>query len=137
MRCFLPAVLLLCCSSLGAGEIKPLRHWSGKIVGGKVKPDGTRALPSVPEQVVKDAKTWESLWKRLRGSEPVGKVDFTRELVLVATINTRDGIYITDIRLGEQGTLTYTTITTKGGGEGFGYTLVVVPSAGVKKVSGR
>jgi hypothetical protein len=91
----------------------------------------------VSDRVVTDAWRWESLWKWLRGGEPVGKVDFTKELVLVATINKRDGIYIQDIQLDDKGTLTFKNVSTKEGGQGFGYCLIVVPRAGVKTVRER
>lgn len=138
MKCFLAAVVLACSCSLNAAEIKPRRHWDGKISPKTMKgTDPTPIPPSVPDRCIRDAKTWEKVWKALRGAEPVGKVDFDKELVLVATIGTNDKILITDIQLNERGALTYSTISTKEGGEGFSYTLVVVPSVGVKSVEGR
>jgi hypothetical protein len=126
-------VVALCASLVGAAEVKPLRSWRGYVGAARKKGKDERPRTPPAERHVKDAKTWESLWKRLRGGEAVPKVDFTKELVLVVAVEGDNTITVSDFDL-DKGTLSYRAVATKNRGEGFSYVLVVLPSAGVEKV---
>ena len=120
----------LCGAGIGAAEqIKPSQEWNGKI-----RDEGLRkAAPK--NGFLTDAKAWKNLWKAWRGKEELAKVDFKKNLVLVATAG-GPNIPFGTVAL-DKGNLTMGVGATKIGGPGFGYRIVVVSRKGVKKVFGK
>lgn len=78
---------------------------------------------------------WEALWKAWRKG-PVPKVDFGRELVVVATVNGPNLARIST-KLQPDGNLRVLAASTKMGGPGFGYGMATVRREGVRQVNGR
>ena len=81
---------------------------------------------------VADDKTWKNLWNKWRGdqSEPP-KIDFAKEIVLVATANGPNQMSGTP-RLDKEGGVLFMPAATLLAGPGFGYLLARLPIEGVK-----
>ncbi len=84
---------------------------------------------------IADEKTWQNLWKKWRGdqSEPP-KIDFTKEIVLVATANGPNQMF-GNPRLNKEGAVTFIPAATLLAGPGFGYLLARLPIQGVKSIN--
>ena len=84
---------------------------------------------------VADDKTWKNLWNKWRGdqSEPP-KIDFTKEIVLVATANGPNQMFGKP-RLNKEGAAMFTPAATLMAGPGFGYLLARLPIEGVKSIN--
>ncbi len=118
-----------CISSAFAGPVKPLEDWKGvsrKNELRKVAPESG---------FITDQETWTKVWKAWRGNAEVPKVNFSRDLILVSTVNGPNRILMA-MELDAKGDLKVRSAGTKIGGPGFGYALVKVLRAGVRSVNG-
>ena len=111
--------------------VMPTRTWDGIIRG-----DETLQKESPSTGFLTDAGAFEKLWKAWRPKEPVPKVDFTRELALVATAKGPNRVGIS-ASLDDKGDLKVRSRATLIGGPGFGYAIVIIPREGIKTVRGK
>lgn len=89
------------------------------------------------ENVIADSKAWAKLWKVWGGDKEPPKVDFAKELVLVAAGPGQNIITVEDVKLDEAGDLKFRWKITERGGDGFVAKLLKVSREGVKTVNGR
>ena len=103
--------------------------WSGVV-----RDTALRGL-SPEKGYIADEKTWKNLWNKWRGdqSEPP-KIDFTKEIILVATANGPNQMFGTP-RLNKEGAVLFTPAATLMAGPGFGYLLARLPIEGVKSIN--
>ena len=86
------AFLLNCCAAIGA-QTSPIRS---------LKKGAFSGIREAKQEVVKSADAWEKLWKQhattAGDSEKIPAVDFSKEMVVVATMGTkRTGGYAIEI----------------------------------------
>jgi hypothetical protein len=136
VACAILAVAVLPLSA--ADKAKAPRSWSGII-----NDEGLRKMAPNQESgargYVTDAKAWAKLWKAWRGDETVPKVDFAKELVVVATVDGPNRPFPVRLPLvaDDNGDLSFLVGTTKVAGRGFGYYMAVGPRKDAKPTSRR
>jgi hypothetical protein len=127
----------LAATASAAEQIAPLRSWSGHATGkAKGKAGAAPEAPPPALVVIKDAKTWQEAWQRCRGKEALPRIDFTREMALLASVPGQNTVVFQELRLAE-GALSGRIVSTKNIGPGLSYCIVVVPSRGVTRVEVR
>lgn len=84
---------------------------------------------------IADAKAFEKLWKAWQEGE-VPKVDFDKEIILVATTGSNNIIKLT-CTLDDKGDLKTKASYTRRGGPGFTFLIVKVKRDGVKSINGE
>jgi hypothetical protein len=89
------------------------------------------------EGVIADAKAWTKLWKTWGGDKEAPKVDFEKELVLVAAGPGPNIIKVEDLKLDDKGDLKFKWSITERGGDGFVAKFLKVSRQGVKTVNGK
>jgi len=102
---------------------------------GVIKEDSLRGL-APKEGYVADQQTWAKVWMAWRPGEQFPKVDFPKEIVLVATVpgpNRTMGKPTKD----EKGNVEFTVASTKMAGPGFGYLMAKISTEGVKTIHGK
>jgi hypothetical protein len=111
-----------------AGEAKAVkieRSWRGEF---RTKNDAALAPKSC---AITTAKEWQKLWKGWRGDAKLPKIDFTKELVIVAVESEIDAI---SLELTDDGDL---QIEEEGGLVENDYIIAVVKRAGIESVHGQ
>jgi hypothetical protein len=111
--------------------IKPEREWVDVAADDKLMKEAPK------DGIIVDAKAFEKLWKAWRKDEKVPKIDFDKNLVVVTLAVGGPNKPRCTARLGEDGDLKILAISTKLGGDGFGYSIGVYEKAGIKKVNGN
>jgi hypothetical protein len=113
-----------------AGKIEPIRGWGG------ILRDESLQKHAPAGGFITDAAALAKLWEawKVRGDLP--KIDFTKELVLVAMSSGPNALGI-DIHLDSKGNLATMVTQTLIGGPGFGYRIVVIKRDGVKTIGGQ
>ena len=109
-------------------QVEPTRTWKGSVV------DENRMPKELPLVIDSGAKLQE-LWERWQIKEPLPQVDFSKELVLVAT--SRGSILHLSPTLDDKGDLTDVGIASMDLRPGFRYVIATVSRAGVKTVNGK
>lgn len=122
--------LVCCCSMVFAGPVKPLEDWKGVLRQNELR----RFAPECG--FITDQETWTKVWKAWRGNKEVPKVNFSRDMIVVSTVNGPNRILMA-MQLDDDGDLQVRSASTKIGGPGFGYALVKVLKAGVRSVNGK
>ena len=107
--------------------VHPLQQWSGSV-------DDLSLLTGMPE-VTTSTAALEMLWQAWQVPHPLPRVNFSRELVVVAT--TRGSILRFGAVLDDQGDLRVRSVSTKDLRPGFRYVIAVVSREGVKTVNGK
>jgi hypothetical protein len=113
--------------------LKPLQttaDWSGYVLDGKL-----RATAPEVDHVVRDATTWQKLWKAWNGGRELPKVNFKEEELFVFTALGPNVPCLKLHLLG--GNVCGTVGRTCKGGPGFGYRIVKVPQKEIKSFFGR
>lgn len=114
--------------------VKPvpfIRKWSGIIR------DEEKLKQQAPKAGhVSDTAAFEKLWKAWRPKEAAPKVDFTRELVLVATATGPNRVAMS-ASLDDKGDLRVRSRATLIGGRGFGYAIATISRRGIKSINGK
>jgi hypothetical protein len=87
--------------------------------------------------VIAGPKAWAKLWKTWGGDKDAPKVDFDKEIILVAAGPGPNIIKVDDLKLNDQGDLKFRWSITERGGDGFVAKLLKVSRAGVKTVNGK
>src|SRR5262245_8649260 len=111
--------------------IKADREWVEII-------NDTKLAKEAPKDgYITDAKAFEKLWKSWRKDEKVPEIDFKKKIVVITLSEGGPNKPGCTARLTDEGDLVVTAVSTLIGGEAFGYSIGVYPSAGVKKVNGK
>jgi len=129
---FFMALLLAMVLPLQAGPpkgqpVNPLKQWSGSV-------DDLFLMKGMPKFII-SAEELEKLWQAWKVSGPVPQVDFSKELVLVAT--SRGSILHLSPILDDKGDLTDVGLATMDLLPGFRYVIAVVSRERVKTVNGK
>jgi len=112
-----------------AAAVEPTATWSGKVKDRSL-------LELAPSSgFIAGVKIWEKLWKAWRPDDPVPKVDFAKELIIVATVLGPNRVIMVP-GIDDEGNLVFAAAGTKMFGPGFGYTLLKIGREGVKTVNG-
>ena len=117
--------------SMADQEVNVVQKITGKIADPKL----ASARPD--SGVIDNDSDWKKLWMAWRPNEPVQNVDFENHLVLVETAPGPNTVFANILKLTDQGDLKYETASSRMGGPGFGYLIMVVPSTGIKTVNGK
>ena len=107
--------------------VKLLKEWSGSV-------DDPALMKAAP-RVILSAEDLEKLWQAWKVQGPVPPVDFSKELVLVAT--TQGSILRLTATLDDKGDLQIVGMATMDLGPGFRYVIAVVSREGVKTINGK
>lgn len=111
--------------------VAAIKTWSGIIR------DEEKLKKQAPTSgYLSDATMFEKLWKVWRPKEEVPKVDFSKQLVLVATVGGPNRIALS-ASLDDAGDLKVQSRSTLIGGPGFGYALATISRAGIKTFRGK
>ncbi|MEO1999330.1 MAG: hypothetical protein ABGZ17_29145 [Planctomycetaceae bacterium] len=112
---------------------KPLtaiKQWAGRSRDS----DGRR---HAPKNSVVDSKTqWDKLWAAWKPGGPLPEVDFRRQLVLVGTAPGPNRVFLRAL-LDASGDVKLLVASTKIGGPGFGFAMILVERKGLKTVDGQ
>jgi hypothetical protein len=111
----------------GKKPVTPSQHWSGSV-------NDLSLLKAAPEFII-SAKELEKLWHAWQVQEPLPKVDFSKNLIVVAT--TRGSVLRLAAALDEKGNLQVGGVATMDLRPGFRYVIAVVSREGVKTVNGK
>lgn len=127
------AVALLSSAAEAQNNKKPIKAtmtWKGK--------SGDEALKLKAPQTgfITDAKAFEELWKGWRPNEKVPAVDFKTSLVVISLTSGPNTVGAS-FTVNEKGNVTVIAFSTLIGGPGFGYSLDVLPRAGLKSIEGK
>ena len=87
--------------------------------------------------VVAGPKAWAKLWKAWHGDAEVPKVDFEKEIILVAAGPGPNILKVGELKRSDKGNLKFEWSITERGGDGFVATIVKVKREGVKTVNGE
>lgn len=107
--------------------VTPVKEWRGA---------GTdQALGRAAPQAVNSTEAWKKLWAswKLEGEAPT--IDFTKNLVVVAT--TVGSSLNLNLRMGENGDLRVMAISTRDLRPGFRYVFAQVSSDGIQSINGK
>jgi hypothetical protein len=123
-------------SAFGADgkPVKPVKEWGGSFP----KNEDEKLRKEYPAGgCLASEKAWAKLWKAWRGKEELPKVDFEKQLVIVAcTLGARNKIEAR-FKLDATGDLKGLMSATEIGGPGFVYLIMVLDRAGVKTYNGK
>src|SRR5262245_35710384 len=132
---------------LGVAANLPLvAHAEDKIVKAEELPlprffveEGDKKLlyEAPKDGVIADPMAWAKLWKTWGGDKEAPKVDFEKELVLVAAGPGRNIIQVEDLKLNDQGDLKFKWSITERAGPGITAKFLKVSREGVKTVNGK
>jgi hypothetical protein len=129
---------MFCNAQADSKPLKARQEWRGRVKDAdwrKVVPNLHKSKETTVGYIV-DAKAWEKVWKAWRGKADLPKVDFEKELVLVAT--TRGDGTTMEPALNDKGDLTVAVSSAAGGGGGgFSYHIMTIKRDGVKAVEGK
>jgi hypothetical protein len=140
-RLFFPILSTILCVGLTfpalaaeGKEIKPVKEWKGSFPDEKDEP---LAKETPKDERITNQKEWEKLWKAWRGKEEMPKIDFDKQLVLVASCSGAINTISPHFQLSEKGDLTGGFSMTEALGPGFAYLIVVFDREGVKTLNGK
>jgi hypothetical protein len=109
-------------------EVKPIKEW-----GGRVDRDRLKGAPAGDH--ITNAKDLAKLWKALKIKDKMPKVDFKKELVLVAMNNC--GNLTMKLKLDAEGNLTINLLGTTIATFDLGYRIALIKREGIKKINGK
>ena len=127
MVLLLATVLPLQAGPAKGKPVKILQQWSGSVEDLSLQKAAPEAMVSAPEL--------ENLWQAWKVPGQAPKVDFAKELVVVAT--TRGSILRLAPVLDDKGKLEVRGLSTMDLRPGFRYVIAVVSREGVKTVNGK
>jgi hypothetical protein len=107
--------------------VKASKEWTGSVADAKHKDDAPTCITS--------AKELEKLWKSWKVTDKVPEVDFTKEIVVIAT--TSGSRINLSYKLSDKGNLQVLGVASSDFGEGFRYVIASVSNEGVKTVDGK
>ncbi|UUO07986.1 hypothetical protein M4951_06630 [Blastopirellula sp. J2-11] len=110
-------------------EVKATQDWSGKT------PDKSLKSLAPKSGFITAAEPWKKLWTAWRPNEEMPKIDFTQQIVLVGIVDGPNLVMLRPTMQVEE--IRFVVAGTRMAGPGFGYKLVAVNKAGVKRVNGN
>jgi hypothetical protein len=136
---------ILAAAIWGVGSTPPAAWAADKAVkvekkwkaGSTEKKDNDRWKEAPKDGVIAGPKAWAKLWKAWYGDKEAPKVDFKKEVVLVAAGSGPNIIQIEELKLSDKGDLQFKWSITERGGDGFVATILKVKREGVKTVNGK
>lgn len=114
--------------------VKVEKEWKG---GSALKADDDLWRKAPEDRMIAGPKAWEKLWKDWKFEKELPKVDFEKELILVAAGIGPNTIEVTDLVLDDKGNLKFQWSITEKGGPGYVYRILKVNREGVKTVNGK
>jgi hypothetical protein len=123
-------VLVVSVGTATADDVVPLNKYSGVI-----RQDPLKQLAPAAGVVVNPQKLAE-LWQAWSVDAKLPQVDFQTHMVLVDTVPGPNRSFSGPLKL-ENGDLTYSVASTRMGGPGFGYLMMIVPRKDIKTVNGK
>ncbi len=111
----------------GKKPVTPSQHWSGSV-------NDLSLLKAAPEFII-SAKELEKLWHAWQVQDPLPKVDFSKNLIVVAT--TRGSVLRLAAALDEKGNLQVGGVATMDLRPGFRYVTAVVSRGESRPLMGR
>ena len=124
----LAAVVLFTSDALAQKTaVKPSKEWTGSVDDEALEKDAPACVTS--------AKGLEKLWKAWKIADKVPEVDFTKEIVILAT--TQGSKLKMAATLDEKGNLMVGGLGTRDLAPGFRYVIATVSNEGVKTVNGK
>jgi|ERR1051326_1491323 hypothetical protein len=134
MKALLQIILvgMIICTLTGAAlaadkPVKANKQWMGSVADAKLEKDAPKVITS--------AKQFEKLWKDWKIGDKVPEVDFTKEILVIAT--TPGSKLNLSCSLDDKGDLKVLGQATSDFGEGFRYVIQSVDREGVKTVNGK
>jgi membrane-bound inhibitor of C-type lysozyme len=127
MGLLLASALPLQAGPVKGKPVKLLQQWMGSV-------DDLSLMKGMPK-VITSAEELERLWQAWRVPDPLPKVDFSKNLVVVAT--TRGSMLRLTPTLDDKGNLQVMGIATKDLRPGFRYVIAILSREGVKTVDGK
>ena len=122
------AVVLFTSDTLAQkNAVKPAKEWTGSVEDEKLAKGAPECITS--------AKGLENLWKAWKLADKVPEVDFTKEIVILAT--TQGSKLKMAATLDEKGNLKVGGLGTNDLRPGFRYVIATVSKEGVKTVNGK
>ena len=114
-------------------SITPIQEWRGGFPNQADEP----LMQEAPQcGYIASQAVWAKLWKAWRREEPLPKVDFTKELIMVGV--TRGANQISGgFRVDEHGELRGGFGSTARGGAGFAYLILLIDRTGIKTYQGK
>ena len=104
-------------------SVKVVKEWNG---GSIEKKDNDLWKHAPKGGVIADPHAWAKLWKAWNGGAEAPKVDFDKELILVAAGSGPNIVKIDELKLTDKGDLKFTWSITERGGPGFVYTILKI-----------
>jgi hypothetical protein len=102
-----------------------------------VNKEDEKLLEKLPKgAVIAGPKAWAEFWKTWGGDKDAPKVDFDKELVLIASGPGPNIIKVSELKLSDKGNLSFGWSITERGGPGITVVLLKVSREGVKSVNG-
>lgn len=127
---FVALLSLFALANLSADEVIPIRKYSGVL-----RQNGPAMVAPKSGVIVGQAKFAE-VWQAWSVGERMPEIDFKKQLVLVATVSGPNRTLSGPLKLVDSD-LSYRVMSTKMGGPGFGYLLMLVPRDGVMTINGQ
>ncbi len=128
--CALSVIMVGFVLNANAQDRKPLetlKEWRGD--------NPNEVLSKDAPKFVANSKDLEKLWKAWDIKEKIPKVDFAKEIILIAT--TRGSRLNLKATLDEKGDLQLLGIATRDLGPGFRYVIISVNKTGIKTIEGK
>jgi hypothetical protein len=115
--------------------VKVEKEWKG---GSRDEKDNDLSEQAPKDGVIAGPETWAKLWKAWNSDKELPKVDFGKELLIVeAGPGGTNIVDISDLKLRDDGDLTFFATVTQAGGSGFVYKIVKIKREGIKTVNGK
>lgn len=127
---FVALLTLFAPANLSAEEVIPIRKYSGVL-----RQNGP-ALVAPKSGVIVGQEKFAEVWQAWSVGERMPEIDFKTQMVLVATVSGPNRTLSGPLKLVDSD-LSYRVMSTKMGGPGFGYLLMLVPRDGVMTINGQ
>lgn len=118
------------CSTLVAQDVTAVNQWSGKTN------DETHAKAGPENGMITNQEDFAELWNKWHDGEEVPEIDFSKHLVVVATVGGPNRMMIPNQMRIVDGNLSFQCAATRMGGPGFGHAMVQIPNEGIMSVNG-
>ena len=107
--------------------IKPIKEWSGSVTDAELSKDA--------QEFITGADALEKMWTSWKLEDKLPKVDFDKELVIVATtVGSKLSLFA---NLDEKGNLKVGGVATRDIVPGFRYMIATISRDGIKAVNGK
>ena len=115
-------------------SITPIQEWRGGFPNQADEP----LMQEAPQcGYIASQAAWAKLWKAWRREEPLPKVDFSKELIMVGVTDCSGNKFDPSFWLDEEGVLSGRFWPTKMGGPGFAYVILLIDRKGIKTYKGK